>query len=135
MTAPASAVVLYDGVCNLCNAWVRFVIRHDPGGCFRFAPQQSAAGQALIGNRLPAMPTLSTVILLTDDGVYTESSAVFDIFARLDPPWSWLALMRGVPRPLSNAAYRFIVRHRYRWFGRTSACQVPSADLHSRFIG
>jgi predicted DCC family thiol-disulfide oxidoreductase YuxK len=135
VTTPASAVVLYDGVCNLCNAWVRFVIRHDPAGRFRFAPQQSIAGQTLIRARLPAMPNLSTVILLNDEAVYTESSAVLEICARLDLPWSWLASMRAIPQPMRDSAYRFIVRHRYRWFGRTEVCQIPAADYRSRFLG
>ena len=134
MTAPVS-VVLYDGVCNLCNAWVRFAIRRDPAGRFRFAPQQSSAGQTLIRSRMPAIPNLSTVILLTDEAVYTESSAVLEIFARLDQPWSWLRVMSAIPRPLRDTSYRFIVRHRYRWFGRTDVCQVPSAGDRSRFLG
>jgi predicted DCC family thiol-disulfide oxidoreductase YuxK len=128
-------VVLFDGVCNLCNAWVRFVFRHDPTGIFRFAAQQSAIGQAMIEERVSGSPQLSSVILIAGDSVYTESTAVLEICARLAPPWSWIALARIIPRQLRDACYRFVVQHRYRWFGRTDKCQLPSAELKSRFIG
>jgi predicted DCC family thiol-disulfide oxidoreductase YuxK len=132
LTAPP--VVLFDGVCNLCNAWVGFVVRRDPAAIFRFATQQSPGGQALIGKHLSGLPQLASVILMADT-VYTESAAVLEICARLGPPWSWLARLRIIPRPLRDALYRFVVRHRYQWFGRTDTCQIPSAEVMSRFIG
>jgi predicted DCC family thiol-disulfide oxidoreductase YuxK len=135
--APAlpAPVILFDGVCNLCNAWVRFVIRHDPAGIFRFAAQQSPIGQAMIGAHLSGSPQLSSVILIVGDSAYTESTAVLEICARLGPSWSWLALLRIIPHRLRDTCYRFVVSHRYQWFGRTNTCQVPSADMRSRFIG
>lgn len=129
-------VVLFDGVCNLCNASVRFVVRHDPSGIFRFAAQQSPIGQAMIEEHISGSQQLSSVILIARDSVHTESTAVLEICARLAPPWSWIALIvRVIPRRLRDICYRFIVRHRYQWFGRTDTCQVPSADVRSRFIG
>jgi predicted DCC family thiol-disulfide oxidoreductase YuxK len=77
-------VVLFDGVCNLCNAWVRFVVRRDQTGIFRFAAQQSPVGQAMIGEHISGTPQLSSVILIVDDTVYTESTAILQICARLD---------------------------------------------------
>jgi predicted DCC family thiol-disulfide oxidoreductase YuxK len=131
----AAPVILFDGVCNLCNAWVRFVVRHDPTGIFRFAAQQSPIGQAMIEEHISSSQQLSSVILITGNTVYTESSAVLETCARLAPPWSWIALVRVIPRRLRDTCYRFVVRHRYQWFGRTDTCQVPSADVRSRFIG
>lgn len=128
-------VILFDGVCNLCNAWVSFVVRHDPTGIFRFAPQQSSVGQAMIEERIGGAQLLSSVILITDHSVYTESSAVLEIISRLAPPWSWIAVLRLIPPRLRDICYRFIVRHRYQWFGRTDNCQVPPPDIRSRFIG
>jgi predicted DCC family thiol-disulfide oxidoreductase YuxK len=127
-------VVLFDGVCNLCNAWVRFVVRHDPTGIFRFAAQQSPAGQAMIMKHISGSPQRPSVILIAGESVYTESAAILEICARLGPPWSWCALLRVVPRQLRDTFYGFIVRHRYQWFGRTDTCQVQSADVCSRFI-
>jgi len=131
MRAP---LILFDGVCNLCNAWVRFLVRRDPTGIFRFAPQQSPVSQAIIEERLSGASQLSSVILIEDDATYTESDAVLQILARLSPPWSWMAFLRFVPRRSRDACYRFVVRHRYQWFGRTEVCQVPSADIRSRFL-
>ena len=135
MVPPVQApVILFDGVCNLCNTWVGFVIRHDPAGIFRFAAQQSAIGQAMIEKYISGSSELSSVILIAGDSVYTESTAVLEICVRLGPPWSWFALMRIIPPRLRDSCYRFVVRHRYRWFGKTETCQVPSADVRSRFI-
>jgi predicted DCC family thiol-disulfide oxidoreductase YuxK len=128
-------LILYDGVCNLCNAWVRFVVRHDPAGTFRLAAQQSSVGQAVIERYLSGSQQLSSVILFTGGTIYTESAAVLEICARLAPPWSWIAFFRVIPRRLRDTCYRFIVRHRYQWFGRTEACQVPPANIRSRFLG
>jgi predicted DCC family thiol-disulfide oxidoreductase YuxK len=127
-------LILFDGVCNLCNAWVRFVVRRDPAGIFRFVAQQSPIGQATIEDHLSGASQLSSVILIEDNAIYTESDAVLQILARLSPPWSWMALLRIVPRRFRDACYRFIVRHRYQWFGRTEVCQIPSADVRSRFV-
>ena len=127
-------LILFDGVCNLCNAWVRFVIRRDPTGVFRFAAQQSAVGQALIEGHVRGAPQLFSIVLVADGRVYTESDAILQIFARLSWPWSWIALLRTIPHPARDACYRFIVRHRYQWFGRTEVCQIPSADVRSRFV-
>ncbi len=135
MVVPVRApLILFDGVCNLCNAWVRFVIRRDPTGIFRFAAQQSPVGQAVIEDHMRGAGQLSSVILIEDNAIYTESDAVLQVLARLGPPWSWIALLRVIPRLVRDGCYRFIVRHRYQWFGRTEVCQVPPADIRSRFI-
>ena len=131
----APAVILFDGVCNLCNAWVRFVVRHDPAGIFRFAAQQSPVGRAIIKERTRGSQLLSSVILITDNKVYTESTAILEISARLASPWSWLAILRVIPPWLRDICYRFVVRHRYQWFGKTETCQVPPPNIRSRFIG
>jgi|SRR5215469_702201 predicted DCC family thiol-disulfide oxidoreductase YuxK len=127
-------LILVDGVCNLCNAWVRFVVRRDPAGIFCFAAQQSPAGQTIIKERLNGASQLSSVILIENNAIYTESDAILKILARLSTPWFWIAGLRIVPRAVRDAFYRCIVRHRYQWFGRTEACQIPSADVRSRFV-
>jgi predicted DCC family thiol-disulfide oxidoreductase YuxK len=127
-------LILFDGVCNLCNAWVAFVIRHDPTGTFRFVAQQAPTGQAIIGDRLSRAGQLSSIILIQDNAIFTESDAILQILARLGPPWSWVSLLRIIPRRVRDACYHFLANHRYRWFGRTEVCQIPSADVRSRFI-
>ena len=127
-------LVLIDGVCNLCNAWVRFIVRRDPAGIFHFAAQQSATGRAIIEHHMGGANQSSTVILIEDNVIYTESDAILGIFARLHPPWSWIGFFRIIPRRVRDACYRSIARHRYQWFGRSETCQVPSRDVASRFI-
>ena len=135
MVVPVRApLILFDGVCNLCNAWVRFLVRRDPVGIFRFAAQQSRTGQAIIEDQLSGTSPLSSVILIEGNSIYIESDAILQVLARLSPPWCWIALLRIVPRGIRDACYRFIVRHRYQWFGRTEVCQMPSPDIRSRFI-
>jgi predicted DCC family thiol-disulfide oxidoreductase YuxK len=134
LTATQTPLILFDGVCNLCNAWVRFVVRRDPTGVFRFAAQQSATGQAIIEEHMSGATGLSSVILIEGNAIYTESDAILQIVVRLSAPWSWIAFLRIIPRRLRDGCYRFIVRHRYQWFGRTETCQVPSGDVRSRFL-
>jgi len=74
------------------------------------------------------------VILIVDDAAYTESDAVLQILARLGRPWSWVVFLRFIPRRVRDVCYRFIARHRYRWFGKTELCQIPSPEIRSRFI-
>jgi predicted DCC family thiol-disulfide oxidoreductase YuxK len=127
-------LILFDGVCNLCNGWVRFIVRRDPKGIFSFAAQQSPVGQATIRDRMSDAPVLSSVVLIDDNSIYTESDAILQIVGRLAPPWSWMALLSIIPKRIRDTCYRIIARHRYQWFGRTDVCQVPSADIRSRFI-
>jgi predicted DCC family thiol-disulfide oxidoreductase YuxK len=135
MVGPVRApLILFDGVCNLCNAWVRFVIRRDPTCIFRFAAQQSPVGQAVIEDHVRGAGQLSSIVLIADGWVYTESDAILQIFARLRSPWSWIAMLRIIPRRVRDICYRFVVRHRYQWFARTEVCQVPSVDMRSRFV-
>ena len=132
-----SAIIFFDGVCNLCNGVVQFIIRHDAAGYFRFAPLQSAAARQLLaahGHALPpAGPDPDSVLLLEDGRVYAHSAAVLRM-ARHLPGWRWLTAGRLLPRTWRDALYRFVARHRYRWFGRQAACMVPTPDLRARFL-
>jgi predicted DCC family thiol-disulfide oxidoreductase YuxK len=129
-------VVMFDGVCNLCNGAVRFVIDRDPAGVFRFAALQSDAGRALLarlGVQLaPGDP--ETIVLVEGGRVYERSDAAVRIARRLAGPWRLFALLAIVPRRLRDAVYRFVARHRYRWFGRTAECRVPTPALRARFL-
>jgi predicted DCC family thiol-disulfide oxidoreductase YuxK len=128
-------LILFDGVCNLCNGWVRFIIRRDPNRIFRFAAQQTPTGQAIVQDYMGNASALPSVILIDANAIYAESDAILQIFGRLAPPWSWIAFLRIIPRRARDACYHFVGRHRYRWFGRTEVCPVPSPDIRSRFIG
>ncbi len=135
---PPPAVVLFDGVCNLCNGLVQFIIRRDPAGRFRFAAWQSEAGQALLAAR--GLPPLTaghdpdSVILVSGGQIYSHSAAVLRIAAELGWPWRLAAVGSLLPRAWRDALYRYVARHRYRWFGRQESCLLPTAALQSRFL-
>jgi predicted DCC family thiol-disulfide oxidoreductase YuxK len=93
----------------------------------------AVAGRASLLTRVPA-PSLSSIILVADDHVYIESTAMLRVCARLQSPWRFLALLLIIPRPVRDAAYRWFAKHRYRWFGRSETCRVPTPDVSGRFI-
>ena len=133
------AIILFDGVCNLCQGFVQFVIRHDPAGRFQFAALQSEAGQALLaqhGQVLPAAGTDPDSVLLLDQGrLYSHSAAVLRIARGLGGGWAVLAAPGWLlPTTARNAVYRFVARHRYHWFGRQSECWLPTPALRARFL-
>ncbi|WP_210518559.1 thiol-disulfide oxidoreductase DCC family protein [Hymenobacter terricola] len=135
-TAPDT--ILFDGVCNLCNGFVQFVIRHDPNAHFRFAALQSDAARALLAAQgiapaaLPAEP--ESVLLLSGGQLYSHSTAVLRIARGLGGGWRLAALGWVLPRAWRDAVYRFIARHRYRWFGREESCMLPTPALKARFL-
>ncbi len=133
-TGQRGGLVIFDGVCNLCEASVNFIIRHDAKGVFRFVPSQSELGEAL--QRQYAIHTAGrdTVILIQDGQVFTESDAAARIAAAFDGQWRRLGLVRWVPRPLRNWAYRRIANNRYAWFGRKDVCMMPTPELRRRFL-
>jgi len=131
---PAPLVVLFDGVCNLCNASVQFIIARDPPARFRFAPLESSAGRRLIGETGARSPLPDSFVLLEHGRWYIRSTAALRVARRLRFPWPLLYVFIAVPRPLRDVIYDFIARHRYRWFGKREACMVPTPELRARFL-
>jgi predicted DCC family thiol-disulfide oxidoreductase YuxK len=127
-------LVIFDGVCNLCEASVNFIIRHDAAGTFRFVPSQTPLGEALQARYAINTTSLDTVVLIRDGRLLTESDAALTIAAGLDGPWRLLGGLRIVPRPLRDAVYRWIARNRYAWFGRKDVCLIPSPEIRGRFL-
>ena len=130
------AVLLYDGVCALCNGVVGFVLRHDKQGVFRFAPLESEAAQVLLG---PAASTSKGVAVVTEaltpqQGVFRRSDAVIEVLRLLGwRKWAWI--LAAVPRPLREAGYGTVARVRYRFFGRYRTCPLPPEETRERFLG
>ncbi len=134
MTRPKEPVILFDGVCGLCNAWVDFVLKHDRAKRFRFSPLQSGfAARALTEHGLDATK-LGSIVLLDGGRAATESTAVIQIFAGLGIPWSLARVLFLVPRSIRNASYRTSAKHRYRIGGRENACRMPTPDERPMFI-
>ena len=127
-------VILFDGVCNLCTAVVRFVIERDPAARFSFASLQSDTARRLLeqAGRIAALP--DSLVLIDEEGVHVRSDAALRVAAGLRSPWSLAAHLTIVPKALRNRVYDFVARHRYRWFGTRDACLVPTPELRARFL-
>ena len=131
----SSDIIFFDGVCNLCNGFVQFIIRHDPAGRFRFAALQSEAGQVLLAEHgLPPVAEPESVLLLSGGQLYSHSSAVLRIARGLGGVWALAGVGGLLPRTWRDALYRFVARNRYRWFGRQESCMLPTPELRARFL-
>jgi predicted DCC family thiol-disulfide oxidoreductase YuxK len=124
-------IILFDGVCNLCNGVVRFVIARDPQARFKFASQQSQAGIELL--RQHHLPEMTSVVLIRDGQALLKSDAVLEI-ALLLPGWSWAVAFKFVPRGLRDFVYDLVARSRYSLFGKREACWLPTPELRTRFL-
>jgi predicted DCC family thiol-disulfide oxidoreductase YuxK len=132
--SPTHQLILFDGVCNLCNGFVQFVIARDPGGRFQFGALQSAAARRVLDQRHASGPLPDSVVLVEEGRVFTGSTAALRIVRRLRFPWPLAASMLLIPRPLRDWIYAGVARRRYRWFGKREHCMVPTPALRSRFI-
>ncbi|SNR38990.1 MULTISPECIES: thiol-disulfide oxidoreductase DCC family protein [Hymenobacter] len=134
--ASSSATILFDGVCNLCNGFVQFVIEHDAAGRFRFAALQSEKGKALLqAHGIQPVAEPGTVVLVQDGKAYTHSAAALGVLRGLGGYWAAAAtVLLLLPRPIRDAAYRLVARNRYRWFGRQESCWLPTPELAARFL-
>jgi len=128
------AIILFDGICNLCNSVVRFVIRRDRAGYFKFASLQSAAGRELLS--LHALPPgkNDSFLLLENDRLYDRSTAALRVTRHLNGLWPLLYGLIVVPPFLRNGIYDLIARYRYRWFGRKETCDVPGPGIREKFL-
>ena len=130
-------VILFDGVCNLCNSTVQWVIKRDKEGRFDFATLQSDAARrglrrVMDEKEIDALP--DSIVLLDSDGVHVRSAATLRIMRGLGPRYALLRLGIVLPRPIRDAVYNLIARNRYRWFGRRDTCMTPTPDLAARFL-
>ena len=125
-------VVLFDGVCNLCNTAVQWLIRHDKNQIFKYASLQSNyAAEHLKDSKYQS---IDSIILLDDDGVYSKSSAVLRILKHLRLPYSLLWVFIIVPPFVRNFVYDVVARNRYKWFGKRATCMMPNDELKARFF-
>ncbi|MCP1385558.1 thiol-disulfide oxidoreductase DCC family protein [Runella salmonicolor] len=126
-------VILFDGVCNFCNASINFVIDRDAARRFRFASLQSDFGQRLLADNQRQLTDFDTVLLLRDGKLYEKSDAALEI-ARYLKGWSWLYLFRVVPRFIRDFFYDIIAKNRYRLFGKSESCRIPTPEEKKLFV-
>jgi predicted DCC family thiol-disulfide oxidoreductase YuxK len=128
-------IILFDGVCNLCDATVQFLIKRDVKDVFRFVAIQSDLGQDII-NHIGIDTSKTDSIILYEPGhaYYYKSEAALKIGKELGGVYSLLSVFTLLPKIISNSVYDFIARNRYKWYGKKDACMVPSAAMKAKFL-
>ncbi|MBV1921843.1 MAG: thiol-disulfide oxidoreductase DCC family protein [Pseudomonadales bacterium] len=127
-------VVVFDGVCNLCEDSVAFIIARDPEAKFKFVSAQSPVGKEIQKRYEIDAVEDETVILIKNGKVFTHSDASLEIAKDLSGPWSLLHYAKAVPKPIRNKVYSTIAKNRYKWFGKKNECMLPSAEVKARFL-
>lgn len=129
-----SSIVLFDGVCNLCNSSVQFIIKRDKKKKFLFAPLQGKKGQEIfLKHSLPA-GELNSFILAEGDNIYIKSTGALRMLKKLGGPWSLLYAFIIVPPFIRDGIYSWVAKNRYKWFGKKDSCMIPTPDLKERFL-
>ena len=128
-------IILFDGVCNLCNSTIQFVIREDKEDIFRFAPLQSELGQRLIQERAINTEKIDSIILIEPDiAYYTKSDAALEIGKSLKRYRTLSRFLMFFPEGLRNFIYDFVARNRYKWYGKKDACMIRTPELQAKFL-
>lgn len=127
-------VIFFDGVCNLCNGFVQFVIKHDRSNKFYFSSLQSGPGVHLLESLPQTGKTPDSIMLYSEGRVYSESTAVLRIMGQLSGILPLAGLFLVVPKFIRDTIYKWIARNRYKWFGRKEMCMIPTPALKQKFI-
>ncbi len=124
-------IIFFDGVCNLCNGFVDFLIKRDDKGVFLFASLQGKTAKELLSSK--HLETLETVILKVDAKLYMQSSAALIAISKLGGFWRLFELALIIPKPIRDFFYRWVSKNRYKWFGKRQACRIPKAKESKKF--
>jgi predicted DCC family thiol-disulfide oxidoreductase YuxK len=130
----AGAVIVFDGVCALCSRWVRFLLRFDQRGRYRFAAMQGAHGRALLQQHGLDPDDPLSFLLVKQGRAWSDTDAIVRVLAGLGGAWKAAHVLRVVPRGWRDRAYRALARNRYRWFGRHEQCFLPTPAQAARFL-
>ena len=127
-------IILFDGVCNLCNSSVTFVIQRDKKDLFRFAALQEAAGQQLIEKHQIDTSKTDSIILIDGDKAYVKSTAALKVARHLGGAYPLLYGFMIIPNFIRNWVYDYIAKNRYKWYGKKESCMIPTPALKSKFL-
>lgn len=132
---PNKKIILFDGVCNLCDSAVQFVIKHDKKDVFRFVALQSELGQEILQQIGIAHKNIDSIILY-EPGIayYYKSSAALEIAKSLGGFFHFGTIFRIIPTGISNQLYDYIAKNRYKWYGKKESCMIPTQELQSKFL-
>jgi len=129
-----SSLVFFDGVCNLCNSTVQFLLNIDKHQRLKFGSLQGETAKKILPTYQISTEKLSSIIFIHRNNVYTESSAVLEICKVIGGVWSFIYVFKIIPLFIRNGIYRLVARNRYKWFGKKDQCMIPSPSLKSRFL-
>ena len=127
-------ILLFDGVCNLCNGAVQFVIKNDKKNQFHFATLQSEVGAALLKVYSLPRDVLDTFVVITKNNVLTRSTAALEVAKTIGGLWTLAYIFIIIPKFIRDAIYNWVARSRYRWFGKKDSCMIPTPELRERFL-
>ena len=127
-------IVLFDGVCNLCNASVDFIVKRERNNKLRFASLQSELGQQIITKYVDGEAP-DSILFLEDGKLYTQSTAALRVSTYLKFPWCLIGFLRIFPSKLRDYVYNFIAANRYKWFGKKETCRLPTEEERKKFLG
>lgn len=128
-------IILFDGVCNLCNGAIQFIIKRDKKDTFRYAALQSEIGIQLIKERAIDTTKVDSIILIEPGVAYfTKSDAALNIAKEFGGGWKLLSIFTWIPKSFRDVIYDLIARNRYKWFGRKDACMIPTPELQAKFL-
>lgn len=126
-------IILFDGVCNLCDSSVQFIIKRDPEGKFKFASLQSGIGQELL-KKHGLKSTINSFVLIENGKVYVKSGAAIRISKQLYGLWKMSTVFLVIPPFIRDSLYSVIAKNRYKWFGKKESCLLPSPEWKNRFL-
>jgi predicted DCC family thiol-disulfide oxidoreductase YuxK len=127
-------IILFDGVCNLCNSSVQYIIKRDRKDLFRFVSLQSELGQKILKHLGISDRNIDSIVLYSPGrAYYYKSGAIIEIAKEL-PYFNWFTVFRFVPTSLRDAIYDFIAKNRYHWYGKQESCMIPTPELKGKFL-
>lgn len=128
-------IILFDGVCNLCNSSVQFIIKYDRKDSCRFIPLQSELGQKIVKHiGIDIIKFDSIVLYEPGSAYYIKTEAVFKILKELNSVYKFFLIFSILPKSVLNFVYDYIAKKRYKWFGKKDSCMIPASDLQSKFL-
>lgn len=131
---PTDKIVFYDGVCNFCNSSVKFIIRHERKDQLKFAALQSDLARKFLNQHDFKSIDFDSIIYISGDKLYVKSGAVFEIARYLNAPWHFIRVFKFLPKFITDFFYDLIAKNRYKIFGRSDICIIPSPEIRNRFL-
>jgi len=131
---PYQPLLLFDGICNLCNTSINYIIKRDKRQLFKFASLQSDAAKQVLLQFNEKKYSIDSIILIYNNSIYYKSSAILKLLSIMGGIYSVSAIGYIIPKKLRDKLYDYIAKNRYKWFGKRESCMLPTTDLEQRFI-